>query len=220
MLFPEVPLKPKHHFLRHYPALILKFGPLIRLGTLRFENKHSYFKRCARHLKNFKNICQTLSERHQMYQAYLFAWQECSKLLQVRDSCAFYPELYSNTIKHAVRELAFSESNTTVTTNIQYKGTAYKKGQFLVYRNDEYMEFGELLLILIHKDTSVYVLMDIHKGTFLSEYHLYSLTKESLGLQCINIHDLPDFYPLVSYILDGYQVIPLKHSITVNTVLL
>ncbi len=213
MLFPEVQLKPKHHYLRHYSALILKFGPLIRLWTLRFESKHSYFKRCARHLKNFKNICQTLSERHQMYQAYLLAGQECSKLLQVKDSCAFYPNLYSNTIKHAVRELAFSESNTTVTTDIQYKGTAYKKGQFLVYRNDEYMEFGELLLILIHNDTSVYVLMDIHKGTFLSEYHLYSVTKDSLGLQCININDLPDFYPLVSYILDGYQVIPLKHSI-------
>lgn len=212
MLFPEVQLKPKHHYLRHYSALILKFGPLIRLWTLRFESKHSYFKRCARHLKNFKNICQTLSERHQMYQAYLLAGQECSKLLQVKDSCAFYPNLYSNTIKHAVRELAFSESNTTVTTDIQYKGTAYKKGQFLVYRN-EYMEFGELLLILIHNDTSVYVLMDIHKGTFLSEYHLYSVTKDSLGLQCININDLPDFYPLVSYILDGYQVIPLKHSI-------
>ncbi|RXN27392.1 hypothetical protein ROHU_020084 [Labeo rohita] len=51
-----------------------------------------------------------------MYQAYLLAGQECSKLLQVKDSCAFYPNLYSNTIKHAVKKLAFSESNTTVTT--------------------------------------------------------------------------------------------------------
>lgn len=82
-----------------------------------------------------------------------------------------------------------------------------------MYSNDEYMEFGELLLILIHNDTSVYVLMDIHKGTFPSEYHLYSVTKDSLGLQCININDLPDFYPLVSYIFDGYQVITLKRSI-------
>ncbi|XP_047447613.1 uncharacterized protein LOC125012054 [Mugil cephalus] len=212
-LFPENQLKPKHHYLRHYSALILKFGPLIRLWTLRFESKHSYFKRCARHLKNFKNICQTLSERHQMYQAYLLAGQECSKLLQVKDSFAFYPNLYSDTIKHAVRGLAFSQSNTTVTTGIQYKGTAYKKGQCLVYRNDEYLKFGELLLILIQNDTSVNVLMDIHKGVFLSKYHLYSVTKDSLGLQCININDLPDFYPLVSYILDGYQVIPLKHSI-------
>jgi hypothetical protein len=44
-LFPETTLKPKHHFMRHYPALILKFGPLIRVWTMRFESKHSYFKR-------------------------------------------------------------------------------------------------------------------------------------------------------------------------------
>lgn len=74
------------------------------------------------------------------------------------------------TIKHAVRDLAFSESKTTVTRDIQYKGTTYKKGQFLVYRSDEYMEFGKFILILIQN----YVLMDIHKGIFLSEYHLYS----------------------------------------------
>lgn len=213
MVFPEMPLKPKHHYLRHYAALVLKFGPLMRLWTLRFESKHSYFKRCARHLKNFKNICQTLSERHQMFQAYLLAGQECSKLLQVKDSCAFCPTLYSDRIKHAVREFSFSESYTAVTTDIQYKGTAYKKGQFLVYSNDECMEFGEVLLFLIQNNTSVYALMDIHKGIFLSEYHMYSVTKDSLGLMCVNINDLPDFYPLVSYILDGYQVIPLKHSI-------
>lgn len=29
--FPQVKLKPKHHFLRHYPELILQFGSLIRL---------------------------------------------------------------------------------------------------------------------------------------------------------------------------------------------
>ncbi|KAI4898988.1 hypothetical protein NFI96_028833 [Prochilodus magdalenae] len=45
--------------LRHYPGLILKFGPLIRLWTMRFESKLSYFKRCARQLKNFKNLSQS-----------------------------------------------------------------------------------------------------------------------------------------------------------------
>ena len=43
--FPETTLKPKHHFMRHYPAQILKFGPLIRVWMMRFESKHSYFKR-------------------------------------------------------------------------------------------------------------------------------------------------------------------------------
>lgn len=212
-LFPDSPLKPKHHFLRHYPALILKFGPLIRLWTMRFESKHSYFKRCARHLKNFKNICLTLSERHQMFQAYISAGPGCSQLLQVKDSCTFYPSLYSDEIKHAVREFSFSETSTCVSTGIVYKGTSYKKGHFLVSKNDESIEFGELLIILIHNDATVYFVMELQKADYHSEYHLYSVTKQSRRLQCLNIDNLVDFYPLPSYHVNGHQVIPLKHSV-------
>lgn len=114
-----------------------------------------------------------------MYQAYLLAGQECRKLQQVKESCAFYP-------------------NTTVTTDIQYKCTA-KQRQTLVLRNDMYMEFCELLFI--QNDTYVFVLMNIHKGIFISEYNLHYVTKGSLGLQSINVNDLLDFYTLVSYIL-------------------
>ena len=212
-LFPETTLKPKHHFMRHYPALILKFGPLIRVWTMRFESKHSYFKRCARHLKNFKNICLTLAERHQLLQAYLAVGPGCTQLLQVKDSCIFYPNLYSDAIKHAVGEFGFDENNTTVSTNIQYKGTSYKKGNFLVSKNDESMEFGELVIILIKKEAAVYFVIDVHEAGYLSEYHLYSVTKRSTRMQCLNINDLVDFYPLPSYIVNGLQVIPLKHSV-------
>lgn len=64
--FPGESLEPKHHYLGHYPELILHFGPLIQLWTLRYESKHSYFKQCARKLHNFKNLCSTLAERHQL----------------------------------------------------------------------------------------------------------------------------------------------------------
>jgi len=47
-LFPMVALRPKHHYLLHYPWLITMFGPLIRVWTMRLESKHSFFKRsCA-----------------------------------------------------------------------------------------------------------------------------------------------------------------------------
>lgn len=42
--FPDNSLKPKHLYISHYPELIIQFGPLIRLWTLRFESKHTYFK--------------------------------------------------------------------------------------------------------------------------------------------------------------------------------
>lgn len=212
-LFPESKLKPKHHYLRHYPALILKFGPLIRLWTMRFESKHAYFKRCARHLKNFKNICLTLSERHQMFQAYLSAGLGCSEVLQVKNCCSFVPSLYSDAIKCAVASFGFSENDTCVSTDIQYKGTSYKKGDFLIAKNDESIEFGELVIILIQHNATVYFVLDMHSSAYHNEYHLYSVTKLTAQLLCLHISNLVDFYPLKPYIINGHRVIPLKHSV-------
>lgn len=211
-LFPESGLKPKHHYLRHYPEMILKFGPLIRLWTMRFESKHSYFKRCARNLKNFKNLCLTLSERHQLLQAYLSAGSMGKAVFQVKNGSPFYSGLYSKAIQDAVRQFDFTETNTKVTVEILYKGTSYKKGQFLVTGNIDSMQFGELVLILIKNDT-VHFLMSVYTAEFLSEYHLYSVRKDNEKMQCLNISDLIDFYPLPSYIKDGCQIVPLKHSV-------
>ena len=62
-LFPDVNLKPKAHFLRHYPEMIGRFGPLIK--TLRFEAKHGYFKYLFNINKNRKNVFQFMAKRHQ-----------------------------------------------------------------------------------------------------------------------------------------------------------
>ena len=77
-------------------------------------------------------------------------------------------------------------------------------------KNYESMEFGELRIILIQKDAAVYFVMDVHEAVYHSEYHLYSVTKRSTWLQCLNVNDLVDFYPLTSYFVDGHHVIPLK----------
>lgn len=38
-VFPNEKLKPKHHFLEHYPSLIRHFGPCVEFWTMRFEAK-------------------------------------------------------------------------------------------------------------------------------------------------------------------------------------
>ena len=55
VLFPETSFKAKDHFLKHYPQMIQKFGPLVK--TLRFEAKHNYFKSVYCCANNRKNIC-------------------------------------------------------------------------------------------------------------------------------------------------------------------
>lgn len=59
-------LKPKFHFLLHYPDMFLKFGPLIYLSTMRFEAKHRVSKIAARAACNRMNICKTVAVRNQL----------------------------------------------------------------------------------------------------------------------------------------------------------
>ena len=71
-LFPQVKLRPKHNFLCHY--LIIQFGPLILVCTLRVESKHTFFKRCAKRMQNVINVTKMVAENHQLLQAYYTSW--------------------------------------------------------------------------------------------------------------------------------------------------
>lgn len=212
-LFPDINLRPKHHYLRHYPGLILKFGPLIRVWTMRFESKHSYFKRCTRHLKNFKNLCLTLSERHQMFQAFLSAGSVSPPPLQIKDGSPFYSELYSEQVKGTILHFGFTERNTKTPVDVQYNGIIYRKGQFVVTKNDDSMEFGEIILIFVKDDFALHFLMRVYDGEFLSHYHMYSVKKDTVRLECRLVSELIDMWPLSYYINNGCWIVPLKHSL-------
>lgn len=178
---------------------------------MRFESKHSYFKRCARNLKNFKNLCLTLSQRHQMLQAYLTADSLDKAILQVKDSSPFYVALYSGVIQDAVRDFGFTETDTQVAVEMSYKGTLYKKGQFLVIGKDS-VNFVELGIILLRNER-IYFVVSKYRTVFLPHFHMYSIKKEQEEMCCLNIYDLADFYPLPSYWKDGCQFVPLKHGV-------
>lgn len=59
-VFPHFTLRPKHHFVEHYPQLMRMYGPLREMWTMRFEGKHTFFKQVICNTKNFKNVPQTL----------------------------------------------------------------------------------------------------------------------------------------------------------------
>jgi len=125
-VFPDERTTPKHHFLAHYPGLICQFDPLIRVWTLRFESKHGYFKNCVRKLKNFKNVCCTLADRHQLLQAYLSEGSFFPSVLVVDAVMDFQVKTYNTDVQEAVGYFNFHRSNTVVTHKAIYKGTTYK----------------------------------------------------------------------------------------------
>ncbi|XP_025200474.1 uncharacterized protein LOC112598290 [Melanaphis sacchari] len=59
-------LKPKFHFLTHYPTIIKKHGPVVHLWSMRYEAKHRISKISARSSFNRRNICMSLAIKHQL----------------------------------------------------------------------------------------------------------------------------------------------------------
>ena len=51
-------------------GLQLRFGPLVRYWTMRYEARHHFFKRLAQNVGNFINLSYTLAVRHQLLQCY------------------------------------------------------------------------------------------------------------------------------------------------------
>lgn len=63
----KVKIKPKHHFLLHYPSNIRLTGPIRQNNMMRPEAKHQQLKSFATGTKNFRNINKTMATKHQQF---------------------------------------------------------------------------------------------------------------------------------------------------------
>lgn len=97
---------------------------------MRFESKHSYFKRCIRSSKNFRNVTKSLAERHQLFRAYQSHGSLFSQV-QVSDSNSFYLELYDDGIRAAVADFGLNSRNSVVTDKVRVRGTSYANGMLV-----------------------------------------------------------------------------------------
>lgn len=211
--FPDQKLRPKHHYVSHYPELIIRFGPLIRLWTLRFESKHTYFKQCARKLHNFKNLCFTLSERHQLLQAYLSAGELFPPDVVVEKVAEFYAGDYNHSIRESVSSYDFGPNNTLIAHEATVKGTKYKKNMLVVIdESSEGLVIGKIIVLLIHNNSVVYFITEKCKALLLHDVGVYTYTPLQGCYCCVKHDDLLDYYPLPEYAMCDMPVIVAHHS--------
>lgn len=77
-------LTPKAHWLLHYPDVVRKLGNLFALSTMRYENKHSFFKNYARKISNQTQLLKYLAIKHQEWWA--LAWAQSNDMIQIDSS--------------------------------------------------------------------------------------------------------------------------------------
>lgn len=216
--FPKVKLRPKHHYLTHYPDLFVQYGPLIKLWTMRFESKHSYFKNIARMCKNFRNITKTLSVKHQKLFSYTMEgdflesrvfWSECRpvKICDYKDDF----------IRNILSSSEFSSANETMKINMY--GTEYNANDWLIIQNsvgDEgKREVAKIKVILIDKRNNIHFIVarfkcqrDLNLGTLKIDTNYFGEI-----FDCFSANTIADYYPLDAFEISGKLHITQKHSV-------
>ena len=208
-------LKPKAHFLQHYPQMIERFGPLVK--TLRFEAKRNYFKTAIQCSKNRKNVCFTLAKRHQMLM-YLH-YQKSNLLLHDEPEAISIKEVPIEALEQPISEILRQNLDIYVSDlllqakAVVFEGQRYNVEEVVVvgFHDDEPL-FGYIRSIW-HFKSGIYDLCDlIIIIRFNPHYNSYEVLLSAV-LDLVNLKNLFDFHPLGVYKINNTLLLPVHHSI-------
>ncbi|XP_064474117.1 uncharacterized protein LOC135388470 [Ornithodoros turicata] len=194
-VFPNVPCIPKMHFMIHYPKLILMYGPLSRLSSIRFEAKHQYFKSLARKTHNFVNICRSLSKRHQMNQMYTIA-QPVEEM--VTSGCRRVPyETLPQLLKKRLEDVEMDNEEISSLLSITVKGRSFRVGCVIPVRvfDDDLPDFAHVTLILVCKQRLFVHCQLLDTKAFDEHFHAFVVERKPEAIvieDCEHYSEFPD----------------------------
>lgn len=208
-------LKPKHHYLEHYPYLVRKFGPLCDIWTMRFEGKHKFFKKAIRNAQNFKNVAMTLATKHQKAVSYHL---DCSAFFKPSvEMTRVTPVLIASFPLNVQRVLTqdFAKIDSVlVVSSVCIDGIMYHPGMILCFGSCSGLtKFAQIEKIVAANTEIMFI---CHKMTAWYSEHLRSyqlLCGDTPSTHVVKISGLNDILPLSAYRVQGKLVVTLKRYV-------
>lgn len=213
-VFPDFTLRPKHHYTEHYPDLIRCFGPLVHLWTMRFEGKHSFFKRVVHDTQNFKNILKTLANRHQHMMAYSLSAPAFFKPHQQTSSISSVmvqglPDVAKTYVEH------MTDSSIIYRTSVvNVDGIDYGVEMFVsVVQEGGLPQFSKIEQIFL-VDNQIVFLCKRHTSYYIEHLRSYELSPGNLTVH--RLKELNDIMPLSAYRTDGRLLLTSRRFILMH----
>lgn len=203
-------LKPKHHFLVHYPTIIQNSGPPRHYWCFRFEGKHRELKMYARSTTSRKNITLTLAKKYQFKFAYNLM-KDLDKKIIFKDKHKVLTK-YTDIINNSLNTTSLQY---TCKTELRFNGILYKVGYYLTKQCNEMCLFKILELITMNNnpDNIVYILTKkILLNGFSShlESFIVSDNEEEDGCFIFKINEFSGPPINVTVVTSGQKMIRLK----------
>ncbi len=214
-LFPAR-LLPKPHFLEHYPQLIECFGPLVGQWTMRFEGKHSFFKKVVRHINCFKNIPLTLATKHQQMIAYHISALHLKTDLEVHHVSVLPEDVMNKEVVSSLRQKNPKINDVHLAKSATIKGISYRIGMLIPYGSTGGLpDFAEILQICI-VESSLSFVVRVLCAWYREHFRAYELTTSpNREVALVDLEILADAYPLCAYSVGVKRMVTLKRHIIV-----
>ncbi|KAK3918512.1 Enolase [Frankliniella fusca] len=190
-------LKPKDHFLLHYPTVMLFSGPIANLSTAQFESKHRKLKTIADSSSSRVFISHTIAVKEQLGFCYrLESEVGLDDKFEAGPSQHFPTSLITNYYLFCEKLPEEFREVCSLVPWVNFKGITYYINSFVAIENvDLFPVFAKIVRIFLSDEHSVCFLLKPFKTIYFHEnLHAYEITETSL-YQCMYVKDLA--YPFL-----------------------
>ena len=204
-IWPEKRLKPKDHYLLHYPDQILKYGPLAHTWTIRFEAKHQQLGEIWKPSRCSKNIVKSLARRHQCARAIssdgrLTFFSEESAIMKAK--MVKMKELPAR-VRALVNEAVTDDLESEIShgTGLKIGSTMYSRGTVVVQSSSNEPSFAEPRHAIGFQGAKYLICQKLATTGYSRHYHcylvertleLFLLREEELSREsCLGVYTLP-----------------------------
>lgn len=194
--------------------MIRHFGPLISLWTMRFEAKHTFFKQVVRHTNCFKNITQSLANKHQLMIGHYMHSSSCEKpSLEVARVSTVPVEILKEDVALSFTQKYPDATVVNLAQNVSVDGINYRNGMVIAHGSVGGLpEFAEIVQMCVLKDRLEFIVKKI-PSWYREHYRAFQLDPSPKGVSLIDLSELADRYPLSDYKIGALRMVTLKRYI-------
>ncbi len=198
-LYPHKKLTPKQHFLLHYPTAVENWGPPRFYTTMRFESKHSYFKKVINANHNNINLCYSLANRHQNLQVHHLLSENYFLDLELGSQ----HQVDKHTLDFIQINNAIKSKKIELFKWIKKRGIKYQIKDLIVTSKSTMPIFSVIKSIIIKSGTIFFLISEYETIRYNSNLACYMIKERESMFKFFDINNLINIWPLGCYSINS-----------------
>ena len=218
-LYPHLSIRPKYHFMLHFPSIIRKNGPMRLYWCMNYERQNGTVKLPSHIVKNYRDIYQTLAYRFQCASFSNVLKQRFNRdfvLVKITEEMLLFDLKHAENFEQLLSDDVDESSLVEVGDKVDINGSEYRVGYFVAvaYGNYGYV-FGKITLIVFADANTPFLLVTLYSTVEFDSYRYCYVIKKDVPHRerIVKIDDLLDYHPLDMVQIDGKHLIRLKYYI-------